>query len=123
MPLHRWRARANNLALAPLVLARQGRGRRLQVAAMALALVLALLAGAAGSHLYWRDQLAQWRLDAVSMSDFRQTEQALAQARLQLQMAEGHGRGLEQQIDGLNQRLRECLDEVTFFRKGRTTPR
>ncbi len=119
MPPHRWPARANNLAVAPLVLARPGRGRLLQVAA----LVLALLAGAAGSHLYWRDQLAQWRQDAVPMSDFRQAEQALAQARLQLQMAEGHGRGLEQQINGLNERLRECLDEVTFFRKGRDTRR
>jgi uncharacterized protein HemX len=119
MPPRRWPARANNLALAPLVLAHRGRGRLLQVAA----LVLALLAGAVGSHLYWRDQLAQWRQGAVPMSDFRQAEQALAQARLQLQMAQGHGRGLEQQIDALNQRLRACLEEVTFFRKGRDTQR
>lgn len=119
MPPRRWPARTNNLALAPLVLARRGRGRLPQIAA----LVLALLAGAAGSHLYGLDQLAQWRQSAVPMSDFTQAEEALAQARLQLQMAEGHGRELEHQIDDLNQRLRECQDEVTFFRKGRGTPR
>jgi len=119
MPLRRWTARANDLALAPLVLARPGRGRLIPLAALAAA----LLVGAAGSHLYWHEQLAQWRRDAVPMDDFRQAEQALAQARLQLQMAEGHGRELELQIDGLNQRLRECLDEVTFFRKGRDTKR
>lgn len=123
MSPRRWPGRANHLALAPLVLARRGRGRLLQVAARGLALVLALLAGAAGSHLYWRDQLAQGRQDAVPISDFRQAEQALAQARLQLQMAQGHGRELEHQVDNLNQRLRACLEEVTFFRKGRDAPR
>ncbi len=119
MPLRRWPARANNLALAPLVLARPGRGRLIALAA----LTTALLAGAAGSHVYWHGQLARWRQDAVPMDEFRRAEQALAQARLQLQMAQAHGRELELQIDGLNQRLRACLDEVTFFRKGRDTTR
>lgn len=119
MPLRHWPTRANDPALGPLVLARRGRGRLMQAAALAVA----LLAGATASHLYWHEQLAQWRQDAVPMNDFRLAEQALAQARQQLQMAESHGRELEHQIDGLNLRLRECADEVTFFRKGRDAKR
>lgn len=120
MPLRHWPARAKDLARIPLVLApgRHGRGRVLRGAARALLLAGALIAGATASHVYWSEQLAQLRQDAVPMTDFRQVEQALTQTRLQLQMSEAHGRELEHQIDGLNQRLRACLEEVTFFRKG-----
>ncbi len=116
-----WPTRAQDLARVQLVLEPGGRRRRRWVHAAAL--VVALLVGAAGSHVYWRGQQAPWRQDAAPMKDLHQAEQALAQTRLQLQMSEAHGRELEHQIDGLNQRLRTCLDEVTFFRKGRDTAR
>lgn len=120
MPLRHWPARAKDLARVPLVLApgQHARGRVLRSAVLAAALAAALLAGAAGSHLYWRERFTQLQQDAVPMRDHRQAEQALAQTRLQLQMSEAHGRELEHQIDGLNQRLRACLEELTFFRKG-----
>ena len=121
MPLRSWHARAKDLARVQLVLAPGGRGRGglLQGAA----LVAALLAGAAGSQVYWSEQLAQRSQSAVPMNDFRQAEQALAQTRLQLQLSEAHGRELEHQIDDLNRRLRGCLEEVAFFRKGHNIKR
>lgn len=121
MPLRPWLARANDLARVPLVLA-PGNRRRAHLL-QALALVAALLGGAAASHLYGREQRAAWQEDAVPMQRLLQTEQALAQVRLQLQMSEAHGRELEHQVDALNQRLRACLEEVAFFRKGRDITR
>ena len=123
MLLRPWPARAKDLARVHLVLAPGGRHRGLRGAALVAALGVALLAGGAGSHVYWSEQLALWHQNAVPMKDFSHAEQALAQTRLLLQMSEAHGRELEHQIDGLNQRLRECLEEVTFFRKGRTAKR
>ncbi|MDO9074826.1 MAG: hypothetical protein Q7U73_16335 [Rubrivivax sp.] len=121
MPLRHWPARAKDLSGVQLVLA-PGNRRRTQLV-QAAALAAALLAGATASHLYWQQQGAQWRQDAVPMQSLHLAEQALAQARLQLQVSEAHGRELEKQIDALNQRLRACLEEVTFFRKGRDTTR
>lgn len=115
------RARTNDLTRLPLVLTPGGprRGAWLRGAA----LVLALLGGAAASHVYWSQELARWREDAVPIAELRQAEQAAAQARMQLEVSEAHGRELEQQIDGLNQRLRESQDELAFFRKGRDAKR
>ncbi|MDP2006867.1 MAG: hypothetical protein Q8K45_14415 [Rubrivivax sp.] len=121
MPLRPWPARAKDLSRVPLVLAPSGRLRgRL---ALGAALLAALLAGAGASHAYWRTQVAQWQLDAVPITDFRQAEQALAQTRLQLQMSTAHGRELEHQIVDLNQRLRTSLEELAFFRKGQESRR
>jgi hypothetical protein len=121
MSLRRWPARDRDLARFQLVPApgRRGRGWLLRSAALAAA----LLVGAAGSYLYWHGQLTLLRQDAVPMKDLRQAEQALSQTGLQLQMSVAHGRELEHQIDGLNLRLRECLEEVSFFREGRGAKR
>jgi len=120
MPLRHWPARAKDLARVPLVLAPglHAGGRVLRGAVMVAALAGAVLVGAAGCHVYWDGRLTQLQRDAVPMAQHRQAEQALTQTRLQLQMSEAHGRELEHQIDALNQRLRVCLEEVTFFRKG-----
>jgi hypothetical protein len=114
-------ARTNDLTRLPLVLV-PGGPRRSGLLRGAL-LVAALLAGAAGSHVYWTQELARWRLDAVPVAELRQAEQAAAQARMQLEVSQAHGRELELQIDGLNQRLRESQEELAFFRKGRDAQR
>jgi len=38
---------------------------------------------------------------------------------LQLRVSDARSQELERQIDALNQRLRECQEEVAFFRKTR----
>lgn len=81
--------------------------------------VAALLAGAAAGPLLWglrgdsepeRDGLRPQLLSV---------QRALEQSRLQLRASDARGRELERQIDALNQRLRECVEELTFFRKTR----
>jgi hypothetical protein len=121
MSLRRWPSRDRDLARFRLVPAagHRGRDRLLRSAALAAA----LFAGAAGSHLYWHEQLTLLRQDAAPMKDLRHAEQALSRTGLQLQMSVAHGRELEHQIDGLNLRLRECLEEVSFFREGRGAKR
>ena len=129
MPLRPWPARAKDLARLQLVLAPRGwpRGRLLRGVALLesllVSLLLSLWVGAAGSHVYWREQFALAQHEAAPMAALCQAEQALSRTTLQLHIAQAHGRGLEQQIDGLNQRLRECTEQVTFFRKGRDARR
>ena len=129
MPLRPWPARAKDLARVQLVLAPRGwpRGRLLRGVALLVSLLVRLLlslwVGAAGSHVYWREQFALAQHEAAPMAALRQAEQALSRTTLQLHIAQAHGRGLEQQIDGLNQRLRACMEQVTFFRKGRDARR
>jgi len=114
-------ARTNDLTRTPLVLRPGGRrGGALLRSALVLG---ALLVGAAASHVYWTQELARWRLEAVPIAELRQAEQAATQARMRLEVSEAHGRELELPIDGLNQRLRESQDELAFFRKGRDTRR
>jgi uncharacterized protein HemX len=114
-------ARTTDLTRLPLMLTPAGprRGAWLRAAL----LLAALLAGAAGSHVYWSQELARWREGAVPIAELRRAEAAAAQAQLQLGVSEAHGRELEHQIDGLNQRLRESQEELAFFRKGRDTKR
>ena len=129
MPLRPWPARAKDLTRVQLVLAPRGwpRGRLLRGVALLVSLLVRLLlslwVGAAGGHVYWREQFALAQHEAAPMAALRQAEQALSRTTLQLHIAQAHGRGLEQQIDGLNQRLRECTEQVTFFRKGRDARR
>ena len=137
MPLRPWPARAKDLTRLQLVLAPRGwpRGRLLRGVALLVSLLLSLLVslllslllslwvGAAGRHVYWREQFALAQHEAAPMAALRQAEQALSRTTLQLHIAQAHGRGLEQQIDGLNQRLRACMEQVTFFRKGRDARR
>lgn len=117
MSIRPWRAAPRNLARARLVLS-QGRARRGWIVWCVL-VIAALLAGAAGSHLYWRERLAPLQQQAVALKDLQQLQQGLEQSRLQLRVSEARGHELERQIDALNQRLRESQDELTFYRKTR----
>jgi septal ring factor EnvC (AmiA/AmiB activator) len=82
-------------------------------------LVAALLVGASGTHLYWSERVGPLQQQAASLNDLQQSRQALEQSRLQLRVSGARSQELERQIDALNQRLRECQEEVTFFRKAR----
>jgi uncharacterized protein HemX len=112
-----WRAAPNNLARIRLVLS-PGRARRGWVAWCAL-VIAAALAGAAGSHFYWSERLGPLQQQAVALKDLPHLQQVLEQSRLQMRVSEARSQELERQIDALNQRLRECQEEVTFFRKAR----
>jgi uncharacterized protein HemX len=112
-----WRAASNNLARTRLVLS-PGRARRAWLVWCAL-IVAALLIGAAGSHLYWREQLGPLQNQAAALQDLPQLQHALEQSRLQMRVSEARSAELERQIDALNQRLRECQDDLAFYRKAR----
>ena len=119
MSIALWRAAPKNLARIRLVLS-PGRAHRGWIVCCAL-VIAALLAGAAGSHVYWNERLAPLRQQAIALKDLRPLQQGLEleQARLQMRVSEARGQELERQIDALNQRLRECQEELTFFRKTR----
>ena len=107
----------SDLARARLVLSK-GSGGRGWIVWCAL-LVAALLAGAAGSHIYWSERYSRLQQQAVALKDLQQLQQGLEQSRLMQRVSDGRSQELERQIDALNQRLRECQEEVTFFRKAR----
>ena len=111
-----WHA-ATDLARIKLVLS-QSRARRGWIVWCAL-VVAALLAGAGGGDLYWRHRLGPLQEQAAAMKDQQQLLQGLEQSRLQMRVSEARSHELERQIDALNQRLRECQEELTFFRKAR----
>lgn len=117
MSTHLWHAAPKNLARIRLVL-EPGRVRRGWIIWCAL-IIAAVLAGAAGSHFYWSQQLGQLQQQVVALNDLQQLQQALEQSRLQLRVSDARSQELERQIDALNQRLRECQEEVAFFRKTR----
>ncbi len=116
-----WRAASNNLARTRLVLS-PGHGRRGWLVWCTL-VIAALVVGAAGSHLYWREQLAPLQSQAAALQDLPQLQHALEQLRLKMRVSEAHGAELERQVDALNQRLRECQDDLTFYRKARDAKR
>ena len=107
----------SDLARARFVLSagRAGRGRF----GWCLLVVAALFAGAAASHLYWSQRLGPLQQQAEALKDMQQLRQGLEQSRLMQRVADGRSQELERQIDALNQRLRECQEELTFFRKAR----
>ena len=107
----------SDLARARLVLS-NGRGRRGWIVWCTL-VVVALLAGAAGSHLYWSQRYGRLAQQALALKDVQQLQQGLEQSRLMQRVSDGRSHELERQIDALNQQLRECQEEVTFFRKAR----
>ena len=82
-----------------------------------LLVVVALGAGALGSHLFWRQRFENLQQQSASQAEVQQLQQGLEQSRLQQRVSEGRSQELERQIDALNQRLRESQDELTFFRK------
>ncbi len=85
--------------------------------------IAATLAGAAGDHFYlneWFGQLQQAvQQPTVAPKVLQQPQQVQEQSRLLLLVSEARSQELERQIGALNQGLRECQEEVTFFRKAR----
>jgi uncharacterized protein HemX len=107
----------SDLARARLVLS-SVRGRRGWILWSAL-VIAALLGGATGSHLYWSERLGPLQQQAGALKELQQLRQGLEQSRLQQRVSDARSQELERQIDALNQQLRECQEEVTFFRKAR----
>jgi uncharacterized protein HemX len=110
------RIATHRLTHAGLVLSPQRAGRGWLAA---LGLVLALAAAGAGGYAAGRLQPQDVQRLGHALRDNQGLQQALEQARLALRMSEARSQELERQIDALNQRLRECQDELTFFRKAR----
>ena len=110
------RAVSHRLTHAGLVLAPQRAGR-----GWARALAALVLAAAAGGAGYWagRQQPAAAERLAGVLREEQALKQALEQSRLGLRVSDARGQELERQVDALNQRLRECQDELSFFRKAR----
>jgi uncharacterized protein HemX len=102
------------LTLAP----RRRSGRR--AAAVALLVVAGFAAGVGAGELL-REQAAPVvvRAPAAPNPELAQLRQQLEQARMALRVADARSRELEKQIDGLNQKLTESQDELTFFRNAR----
>lgn len=117
MSISLWRAAPKNLARIRLVLS-PGRARRGWIVWCAL-VVAALLAGAAGSHVYWSERLGPLQQQAMALKGLQPLQQGLEQSHLRMRVSEARGQELERQIDALNQRLRECQEDLTFFRKAR----
>lgn len=117
MSIRRWPVAQADLARSRLVLS-PGGARRGWIVWCALILA-ALLAGAAGSHLYWSERFGQVQQQAVALDELRHLTQGLEQARLSLRVSDARSQELERQIDALNQQLHKCQEEVTFFRKAR----
>ncbi len=117
MSIRRWPVAHADLARSRLVLS-PGGARRGWIVWCALILA-ALLAGAAGSHLYWSERFGQVQQQAAALDALRQLTQGLEQARLSLRVSDARSQELERQIDALHQQLHTCQEEVTFFRKVR----
>lgn len=102
------------LAAAPLVPALPPRRAPLWLARAMAAAGLAALASAAA--LRWLPAEADPRL-AEAQQRQQQLQQEAAQLRMTLGVARAHSAELERQLDALQQRVRECQEELAFFRK------
>jgi len=102
------------LTLAPR--RRSGRGALVAVVLAATAFGAGI---ATGELLYERAPAAVVRAPAAPTAELVQLRQQLEQARMGLRVADARSEELEKQIDGLNQKLTESQDELTFFRKAR----
>lgn len=109
------RSVTQRLTHAGLVLAPQ-RGGAGWLGALVLAAGTAAL-GASGSYWYWHEQVQGAAQLPGVQHDYQALQQQLEQARLSLRMQQAQSQELEHQIDALNQRLRQCQEELTFFRK------
>lgn len=107
LPRRRHRATLE-LTRVDLVLARPPVRRRVLAAGAAIALLLGM-------------GLALALPQAALLQDAAQERgrwlHAAEQQRLALELAGARARALEAQIDQLNQKLRECREELTFFRQ------
>ena len=90
-------------------------GSVLVVGALSIGAVLSL--GAGGSDLHLGHVFRDVQQPAAVAQDTQLLRKQLEQIRLTLSLSEARSQGLEHQIDALNRRLRECQEELTFFRK------
>jgi len=102
------------LTLAPR--RRSGRG-----ALVAMVLVAASFAAGLATTELLRERAPEVvvRVPAAPTAELVQLRQQLEQARMGLRVADARSEELEKQIDGLNPKLTESQDELTFFRKAR----
>ena len=117
MPIPSVRATPNPLTRIRLVLS-PGAARRGWVGWGAV-VAAALLAGAAAGRFFWSDGPAALPDPGPALQQLKTLQHALEQSRLQLRASDARSHELERQIDAFNQRLRECQEELTFFRNAR----
>lgn len=110
------RAATHQLTHAGLVLAPQRSGRAWR---SALLVALALAGAATAGYFAGRLQPQDLQRLTHALRDNQGLQQALEQTKLSLHMSEARSKELERQIDALNQSLRACQEELTFFRKTR----
>ena len=111
------RVAPNRLAHIRLELSSGGRRRGWIVGCLLVA--AALLIGAAAGRLFRIEPVDPQPGEAAALHQLQTLRQALDQSRLQLRVSDARSHELERQIDTLNQRLRECQEELGFFRKAR----
>jgi len=102
------------LTLAPR--RRSGRGAFVATVLVAAAFAAGL---ATGEALRERAPAVVVSAPSAPSAELVQLRQQLEQARMGLRVADARSEELEKQIDGLNQKLTESQDELTFFRKAR----
>ena len=93
-----------------------GANVRRRVAAVTLAVALPAV-GAAGYLSGLHELAAQAKSTEQASPALVAALRGVAEAKMALGLSEARSHELERQIDALNQRLRECQDELTFFRK------
>lgn len=80
----------------------------------------ALVAGAAIGYVGRSQAPAIVQTPSVDLSpELRRSREQLDRATSTLRMADARSQELERQVDGLNLRLRESNEELTFLRKAR----
>jgi septal ring factor EnvC (AmiA/AmiB activator) len=94
---------------------RRARGDWLARCALATA---GMLVGAAALHLVETQWPGPTPLEAATQ-DREQMQRQLEQGQLSLRVSEARSQELERQVGALVQQLRECREELTFFRNGR----
>lgn len=96
---------------------RRAAARRLAWPALVMT---ALAVGAAIGHVGRSKAPAMVQAPSADMApELRRSREQLDQASSALRMANARSQELERQVDGLNQRLRESNEELTFFRMAR----
>lgn len=113
--LHRTRRPSHGLTRAGLVIAPGPRHRGGLVLAVAAALAFA--AGVGLTSAWHRLQPAR---DDPALA---QQQRVNEQQGLALGLAEARAVALEGQVEGLNQQMRECREELSFFRQAREATR
>lgn len=104
---------SHSLTHAGLVIAPRPRRR----VSLAVAVLLALAAG------FGAATALPLLLPPGEAPERAQWAQSTEQQRMMLRVSEARGQALEKQIETLNQQLRECREELTFFRQARNAKR